>query len=379
MPGFELIGKEEANAVAEIFDEGGILFAHGFDSLRKKYHVREFEAKSSQYFKVNYSRAVASGTAGLKCALKAVGVKRGDEVITQSFNFIATIEAIVDCGAKPVICDIDENLHLSIDNLKKKITKQTKAIIIVHMLGMGGKIDEIIDIGKKYNLPIIEDNCEAIGAKFKDNFLGTIGDIGVMSFDHGKMIACGEGGMVLTNNKNYAEFVSQYSDHGHENNPNLPRGQDNRVMPGFNYRLTEIQAAIGKVQLTKLEFMLVENKKRYEVLRKSILPFYKIREELPFHKGSYDTFIFNVMDPLLREKIISFIKESNFGTKNLPDAMEWHCSYFWEHALDKEQILNSKRSFQILTNQIAIPILLKKSIFEYQKLGDGIASLFSID
>ena len=174
MPGFELIGKEEANAVAEIFDEGGILFAHGFDSLRKKYHVREFEAKSSKYFKVNYSRAVASGTAGLKCALKAVGVKEGDEVITQSFNFIATIEAIVDCAAKPVICDIDENLHLSIANLKQKITKQTKAIIVVHMLGMGGQIDKIIDIGKEYNLPIIEDNCEAIGAKFKDSYLGTI-------------------------------------------------------------------------------------------------------------------------------------------------------------------------------------------------------------
>ena len=236
MPGFELIGKEEATAVAEIFNEGGILFAHGFDSLRKKYHVREFEAKSSEYFKVKYSRAVSSGTAGLKCALKAVGVKDGDEVITQSFNFIATIEAIVDCGAKPVICDIDENLHLSIDNLKKKITKETKAIIVVHMLGMGGQIDEIVDIGKKYNLPIIEDNCEAIGAKFKDNYLGTIGDIGVMSFDHGKMIACGEGGMILTNNKKYAEFVSQYSDHGHENNPNLPRGKDNRIMPGFNYR-----------------------------------------------------------------------------------------------------------------------------------------------
>ena len=379
MPGFELIGKEEANAVAEIFDEGGILFAHGFDALRKKYHVREFEAKASQFFKVNYSHAVASGTAGLKCALKAVGVKNGDEVITQSFNFIATIEAIVDCGAKPVICDIDENLHLSIDNLKKKITKETKAIIVVHMLGMGGQIDEIVDIGKKYNLPIIEDNCEAIGAKFKDNYLGTIGDIGVMSFDHGKMIACGEGGMILTNNKKYAEFVSQYSDHGHENNPNLPRGKDNRIMPGFNYRLTEIQAAIGKVQLSKLDFMLVENKKRYDILKKSISTFYKIREELPFHKGSYDTFILNVIDPLLREKIISFIKNSNFGTKNLPDAMEWHCSYFWEHALDEEQILNSKRSYKILNNQIAIPILLKKNIFEYQKLGNGIASLFSKD
>ena len=116
----------------------------------------------------------------MKCALKAVGVQQGDEVITQSFNFIATIEAIVDCGAKPVICDIDENLHLSIDNLMERITK-TKAIIIVHMLGMGGDIKKVVDLGKKLNLPIIEDNCEAIGAKCNDRYLGTIADIGVMS------------------------------------------------------------------------------------------------------------------------------------------------------------------------------------------------------
>ncbi len=379
MPGFELIGKEEATAVAEIFNEGGILFAHGFDSLRKKYHVREFEAKSSEFFNVKYSRAVASGTAGLKCALKAVGVRNGDEVITQSFNFIATIEAIIDCGAKPIMCDIDENLNLNVEDLNKKITKRTKAIIIVHMLGMGGQIEEIIDLGKKYNLPIIEDNCEAIGGKFKNSYLGTLGDIGVMSFDHGKMIACGEGGMVLTNNKDYSDFVSQYSDHGHENNPNLPRGKDNRIMPGFNYRLTEIQAAIGKVQLSKLDFMLKENKKRFDILKQTISPFYKIREELPLHKGSYDTFIFKVKDPLLRTKIINFIKKSNFGTKNLPDAMEWHCSFFWGHALDEDQIYNSKKSYQILINQIAIPIFLKKSIDEYQKLGDGIASILCQD
>ena len=120
MPGFELIGKDEAKAVAEIFNEGGILFAHGFDSLRKKYHVREFESKCSEYFKVDYSRAVASGTAGLKCALKAVGVEQGDEVITQSFNFIATIEAILDVGAKPVIVNVDDSLNMKVDELKKK-------------------------------------------------------------------------------------------------------------------------------------------------------------------------------------------------------------------------------------------------------------------
>ena len=242
----------------------------------------------------------------------------------------------------------------------ERITKKTKAIIIVHMLGMGGDIKELVDLGKKLNLPIIEDNCEAIGAKYDDRYLGTIGDIGVMSFDHGKMIACGEGGMVLTNRKDYADFVSQYSDHGHENNPNLPRGKDRRIMPGFNYRLTEIQAAIGKVQLSKLEFMLTENQKRYEILNESISKVSKVRSELPFHKGSYDTFIFSINNKNLKQKIISFLKELNFGTKNLPDAMEWHCSFYWDHAIDKEQILNSKNTFEILNNQIALPILLKK-------------------
>ena len=245
------------------------------------------------------------------------------------------------------------------------------------MLGMGGDIKKVVELGKELNLPIIEDNCEAIGAQFNNNYLGTIADIGVMSFDHGKMIACGEGGMVLTNRKDYADFISQYSDHGHENNPNLPRGQDKRVMPGFNYRLTEIQAAIGKVQLSKLEFMLIENKKRYKILEKSISNFSKIRSELPFHKGSYDTFIFSVEDKFLRQKILSFLKESNFGTKNLPDAMEWHCSFYWEHAISQEQILNSKRSFDILSNQIALPILLKKRLDDYQKIADGIVSIIS--
>ena len=306
-------------------------------------------------------------------------MKQGDEVITQSFNFIATIEAIVDCGAKPVICDIDENLHLSIDNLMERITKKTKAIIIVHMLGMGGDIKEVVEVGKKLNLPIIEDNCEAIGAKYDDRYLGTIGDIGVMSFDHGKMIACGEGGMVLTNRKDYADFVSQYSDHGHENNPNLPRGKDRRIMPGFNYRLTEIQAAIGKVQLSKLEFMLNENKKRYEILRRFISKVSKVRSELPLHEGSYDTFIFALNNKNLKQKIISFLKEANFGTKNLPDAMEWHCSFYWDHAIDKEEIENSKHTFEILNNQIALPILLKKSLENYQQIAEGIVSIISED
>ena len=375
MPGFELIGKEEQKAVSEVFDEGGILFSHGFDSLRKKYHVREFEEKASSYFNSKYCVALSSGTAGLKCALKAVGITKEDEVITQAFNFVGTVEAIIDCGAKPIICGIDSNLHMDLKDLKKKINKKTKAIIIVHMLGMGGPIEELMSIGRDFKIPIIEDNCEAIGGKTSKDFYGTVGDIGVMSFDHGKMIACGEGGMVFTNNANYQRYLMQYIDHGHENNPNLPRGKDNRIMPGFNYRMTELQAAVGKVQLSKLDFMLEENKKRYFLLFSIISDFAKIRTEINLHQGSYDTFIFEIEDSQTRIKIIDTLKGLKFGTKNLPDAMEWHCSYFWGHALSKSNIINSQETYKLLEKQIAIPIFLKRDLIEYENLAKEIIKI----
>ena len=112
MPGFELIDNKEKKAVSDIFSEGGILFAHGWDNIRKKYHVRDFEKNLGKYFGNKYTQVVSSGTAALKISLKALGVKQGDEVITQAFNFIATIEAILDVGAKPILVNVDKNLHM---------------------------------------------------------------------------------------------------------------------------------------------------------------------------------------------------------------------------------------------------------------------------
>ena len=119
MPGYELIDKKEFLAIKKIFDNGGILFAHGFEKIRKNFHVREFENSTKKFFKSNYALAVSSGTAAIKIGLKALGVKKGDEVITQAFNFIATIEAILDCGAKPVLVNVDKTLNMDINELKK--------------------------------------------------------------------------------------------------------------------------------------------------------------------------------------------------------------------------------------------------------------------
>ena len=139
--------------------------------------------------------------------------------------------------------------------------------IIINAGGFTHTSVSIRDAINILKIPIIEDNCESIGAMYKNKYAGNLFDAGVFSFDHGKMIACGEGGMVLTNNKNYAEFVSQYSDHGHENNPKLPRGKDTSTIYGFNYRITEMQGVVGKEQLKKLDLVIKNNKKRYEILK----------------------------------------------------------------------------------------------------------------
>ena len=119
MPGWEVIDKKESNALQKLFKEGGVLFAHGFNKFRKKYHVREFEKLSARKFNMKFAQAVSSGTAAIKIALLSLGVKRGDEVITQAFNFIATIEAILDIGAKPIIVDVDKTLNMCPKSLKR--------------------------------------------------------------------------------------------------------------------------------------------------------------------------------------------------------------------------------------------------------------------
>ena len=377
MAGWELIGKEEKKAINRIFDkEGKVFLAHGFNNFRKRFHVREFEKICSKKFNSKFSVCVSSGTAAIKVALRALGVKRGDEVITQSFNFIATIEAILDIGAEPIISNVDQSLNMDPQDLKKLITKKTKAIIPVHMLGVPARMNEIIKIAKKKNIKVLEDNCEAVGAKYRGKFLGTIGDVGVLSFDYAKMITTGgEGGLVLTNNRKFHKICKEYHDHGHENNPKVSRGNDTKTIYGFNYRMTEIQATIGKEQIKKLNFILQDNKKKYLKLEKTLKNFYEIRDIPSFSHPAYDCFIFKVSKKEQRKKIVTLLNKMGFGTKNLPDAIKWHCSYFWPHALKIKQQKRSLKTFKILRERIAIPIWQKKTIEEYNILAKKIIKI----
>ena len=239
MPGYEVIGKEEREEILDLFDKGGILFRHGFDSLRNNcYKVKEFEHSFASSLCSKYSLAVSSGTAALRVALAALGIGAGDEVITQSFTFVATVEAIIESRANPVCADIDHTLNLDPADLERRITPRTKAVIVVHMLGTPARLPEITDICRRHNLFLIEDTAWGCGGSLNNKSLGTWGDVGTFSFDFAKTMTTGEGGMVVFNQEEHYLRAAAWHDHGHENNPSVPRWEDTRTSSGFNYRMS---------------------------------------------------------------------------------------------------------------------------------------------
>lgn len=376
MPGFELIGEEERNAVNELFDDGGVLFAHGFEALRNnRYHVRELEIEFAKCLGVKYAQAVSSGTAAIKIALIALGVKPGDEVITQAFTFIATAEAIIDIGAVPVFINIDETLGMCPNELENAITEKTAVIIPVHMLGVAVDQDRIHSIASKFNIPILDDACESLGADWGENKLGAQADISTWSFDSGKTIIAGEGGMITTNDKELYIRAREYHDHGHMNRPNLPRGRDTCRHTGFNYRMTEVQAVIAKAQLKKIDFIVKENRRFYSMLEEEFkkikgVQFRKIPEKcVPL----CDTLILKFDNKKIADDFVINLNRESLGTKNLPDAVQWHFAIYWEHLFD---ILNTNKdefklllnpSIEIIESSVAIPIMVKSSMKTIQK------------
>ncbi|WP_428542214.1 DegT/DnrJ/EryC1/StrS family aminotransferase [Profundibacter sp.] len=376
MPGFELIGQEERDALNALMDEGGVFFAHGFDAKRKRYHVRELETEFREFLSCHDALCVSSGTAAIKVALKALGVGFGDEVITQGFNFIADFEAIIDCGATPVVAGSDDTLNMDPKQLEGLITDKTKAIMPVHMLGVPARLDEIFAIAARHNIPVIEDACEAIGAKYNGRYAGTLGAAGVFSFDYGKAITTGEGGLVILNVADMAVTARQYHDHGHMNLPDIPRGLDRAGVVGFNYRMSELSAVVGQAQLKKLDYIVAESGKRYKALDQGITSgVYKKRAVPERAEPAYDTYIVEVADAQIREHAIQLLGDMGFGTKNLPDAMNWHCSVFWDHMGFDTKTQAQLDTLALLERQIAIPVMLGKSVDEFTELAVALNGL----
>jgi perosamine synthetase len=240
------VGEEEANAVRDV------LLSGNYVSGTK---VKEFEKRFAQYIGVKHAMAVSSGTAALCIALQAMGIGRGDEVIVPPFSFFATISSVLFLGAIPVFADIDlENLCLSPKSTVTKITSKTKAIIPVHVFGAPAKMNEFTNISKTYKIPILEDCAQAHGTEYGGQKVGSFGEAGAFSFFATKHITTGEGGMITTNDSDIAKACKIIRNHG-------MTSRDTHEVLGYNNRMTEMEAAMGLVQLKKLDRL---NQKRIE-------------------------------------------------------------------------------------------------------------------
>ncbi|MDD5711417.1 MAG: aminotransferase class I/II-fold pyridoxal phosphate-dependent enzyme, partial [Smithellaceae bacterium] len=212
MAGAELIGKEEIKEVMDVL-ETGVFMRYGFDDQRKGiFKVRQLEQEFAAYCGAKYALGVTSGSSALKVALTALDVGPGDQVMVPAFTFLATYEAVMEVGAIPVMTDIDETLNLDPNDIERKLTSATKAIIPVHMCGAAARIDKILEVAKKHNLLVLEDNAQGCGASYKGKKLGTFGQMGIFSFDYYKTITTGEGGMVLTDSLDLYNRSDGYHD-----------------------------------------------------------------------------------------------------------------------------------------------------------------------
>ena len=255
-----MMGKEEISAVNSVLKNGALTSSANNGGK----HVQEFEQTASSFVKSKYAVAVNSGTAALQAALYALDVKQCDEVLVPSFTFVATANAVVSVGAKPVFVDIlKENYTIDPDDLEKKITKKTRAIIPVHLYGNVAQVKRLSEIAKKHNLPIIEDSAQSLGSTYKGKHTGTFFEMGCYSMYPAKVMTSGEGGFVVTNNKKLRDRLLMIRNHG------MVRGYDTKIF-GLNLRLPEINAAIATIQMKKLPNFLKSRKMNAEFLSKLI-------------------------------------------------------------------------------------------------------------
>ncbi len=269
MPGFELFGDNERKEVQDVLSTG-VLMRYGFDGMRQgHWKARELEHALAQRMQASHAQLLSSGTAALTVAMASAGVGAGDEVILPTFTFVASFEAVLALGAIPVLVDIDDTLTLDPRAVENAITDKTRVVMPVHMCGSMADLQALRSICDKYQLLLVEDACQAIGGTYQGKPLGSYGDLGCFSFDYVKTITCGEGGALITNNETYYRNADHYSDHGHDHVGN-DRGAESHPFLGYNYRISEMNAAVGIAQLARLDDFLAIQEKHYSIMRNAL-------------------------------------------------------------------------------------------------------------
>ncbi len=287
----------------------------GWISSGGKY-VKLFEKSFSKFIKSKYALSTTSGTTALHLALASLGIKNDDEVIVPNLTFISPINAAIYLGAKPVLVDIDkDNLCIDPEKIEKAITKKTKAIVLVYLYGHGCDIDKIKKIAKKYKLQLVEDCAEAMGTYCKKNHVGNFGDASTFSFFGNKTITTGEGGMICFKKKKHFEIAKKLRDHGMSSKK---RYWHDYV--GFNYRMTNIQAAVGYAQMQRLNFFIKQKRtiaKKYRVYLNGNKQIFFSKNFLG-SKSSYWLYYIKLKKKFLpfRDKIMSHLLKNGIEVRN---------------------------------------------------------------
>jgi 8-amino-3,8-dideoxy-alpha-D-manno-octulosonate transaminase len=336
MPGFEFFGEEERKHVNDVL-QTGILARYGFDGARNGiWKSNELEQAIVRVFGSTYAQLVSSGTAALTTAMSALGIGYGHEVIMPSFTFVASFEAVLSVGAVPVLVDVDETLTLDPAAVAAAITPQTKCIMPVHMCGSMANLDALLALCAKHNLVLIEDACQAIGGSYKGKKLGTIGDAGTFSFDFVKTITCGEGGVVMTNNEEVYVKCDGFSDHGHDHK-GVDRGADLHPFIGYNYRISELHAAVGLAQIEKLDKIIATQKHNNQLLRSYLeaIPEVSFRV-VPDPSGDNFSFLswFLPSEQQMRKAIEALKADGAFAGSFYWYDNNWHYVRKWQHLHD---------------------------------------------
>ncbi len=294
------IGEEEIEAVTDVLKSG---------DLAQGKNVEAFEKEFSAYLGAKYSAATSSGTSSLQIGIETLGIPEGSEIITTPFTFIATANSIVYNKCRPIFADINPNtFNIDPVSIEQKITEKTKAVLIVHLFGQPCEMGSIMKICQKNNLLLIEDCAQSLGAEYSGKKAGSFGEISTFSFYATKNITTGEGGMISTNKQKIERESKIIRNQGQD-------GQYNHVKIGFNQRMSEIQAAIGRIQLKKLDIL---NKKRAEnarVLTESIekIPWIEIPYTIKNAKHSWHQYTIKTREN--RDRFLSYMAENGIGAK----------------------------------------------------------------
>jgi dTDP-4-amino-4,6-dideoxygalactose transaminase len=327
-PGFYWMGDEERREVEDVLSSG-YLFRYGrLDDPAFKAKTYTLEREFARRCGVPYCVASSSGTSSLLMALHAIGLRPGDEVIVPAYTFVASYSAVIFAGGVPALAEIDESLTLDPADVERRITTRTRAIMPVHMLGNPCDMDALTAIASRHGLPIVEDACQANGASYRGRPIGTFGEAGAFSLNIFKTISAGDGGLLVTRDRDLFERAFAFHDQGHTpDRAGVEVGQ--RVTLGLNFRMTELTAAVALAQLRKLDALLSVLRRNKRTLREAIgeVPGMAWRR-LPDPDGECATLLTAVFDSPEHAAAVA----AHLGVTTVADS-GWHVYSNMEHVL----------------------------------------------